>query len=207
VEISNLKKRWNNIFDPICDAEKKEEAFNNLVNRYSENHRHYHTLQHVNDCLNLLDDVSNCIVNNFNVETAIWFHDVIYNPQQNDNEEMSAKYAKLFFQTINMNTNAIKEIDNLIMLTKHPSNPITIDEKYLTDIDLSILGANEELYDLYESDIRKEYEFVPYIFFKQGRMKLLRTFAEVANIYHTDYFREKYEAQARRNIDRVLKSS
>jgi len=96
----------------------------------------------------------------FIVETAIWFHDIIYDPLRNDNEAMSVVYAKCFLKSIKIHDYEIAKTERLILLTKHPSDPLTEDEKYLIDIDLSILGAETALYDQYEKWIREEYAYV-----------------------------------------------
>jgi len=204
MEIGRLENRWVELFGSTHDIAVVKETFKTLTSRYSEKHRYYHTLSHINACLNLLDEVTNFIVEPFNVEVAIWFHDVIYNPKRNNNEEMSAKYAKAFLESVKLDSVDIRNIERLILLTKHPSSPETNDEKYLMDIDLSILGADDDLYDSYESWIRKEYASVPYFLYKRGRKKALNSFVESGNIYKTDYFHEKYEIQARKNIDRAL---
>ncbi len=92
----------------------------------------------------------------------------------------------------------------MILLTKHPSDPLSEDEKYLIDIDLSILGAETALYDQYEKWIRQEYAYVSDEVFRKGRGEVLRSFFAQDFIYQTDYFRQKLENRARENIDRAL---
>lgn len=199
-----IEDRWMGLFSSVDNSSIVKEGLRQLVARYSETHRHYHTLHHVNACLEQLNEVVDYIVDPFNIESAIWFHDVIYDPKRDDNEDMSAKYAKASLESIGLSSNVIAQIEHLILLTKHPSNPITSDEKYLIDIDLSTLAANEELYDSYELSIRKEYAFVPDLLYKAGRKKILNAFSNLDRIYRTDYFYEKYESRARKNIDRAL---
>jgi predicted metal-dependent HD superfamily phosphohydrolase len=201
MKFERLEKRWVEFFGLVNESAIVKEAFNDLVSRYSERHRHYHRLEHVNACLELLDEISDSIANLFNIEAAIWFHDVIYDPEKKDNEEKSAKYAKAFLESIGLNS---LEIEHLILLTKHPSSPVTSDEKYLIDIDLSILGANEELYDSYELWIREEYAPIPNFLYRKGRKEVLNSFVKLDSIYQTEYFYKKYEIQARQNIDHAI---
>ena len=181
-----------------------QKGFHKLADRYCEKHRHYHTLNHVNDCLTHLDDVSDYLIDLRAVEIALWFHDVIYDPKKNDNEKMSSEYAKAFLRSINMASDVISQIAHLVALTKHPSFPETNDEKYLIDIDLAILAADKEHYDRYESCIRREYQFVPSFLYKRGRKKILMSFAKSDRIYWTDLFHDKYENQARDNLKRAI---
>jgi predicted metal-dependent HD superfamily phosphohydrolase len=181
-----------------------QNGFQKLADRHSEEQRHYHNLHHVFACLEHLDVIADRIDDPKSVEIALWFHDAIYDPKRNDNEELSAAYARSFLQSVNLAPDEILKVEHLIALTKHPSNPETDDEKYLIDIDLSILAADETIFDRYESSIRKEYGFVPEFLYKKGRKKILMSFERSDHIYSTEYFYEKHESQARWNIKRAL---
>jgi predicted metal-dependent HD superfamily phosphohydrolase len=207
MEIESLETRWMKRFSCTNKAETIiKNGFKHLATKYSEKHRHYHTLQHVDACMKHLDEIAGHIVDLKAVEIALWFHDMIYDPKRNDNEKRSAKYAEAFLASVNLPPEEISKIAKLVVLTKHPSHPSSNDEKYLIDIDLAILGANEQRYDQYESSIRKEYGFVPSLLYKKGRRKLLLSFAESDRIYLTADFYKKYENQARLNIHRALKN-
>src|SRR5262249_31224626 len=67
-------------------------------------------------------------------------------------------------------------------------------------LDTSILGAPEEIYEVYSRAIRKEYSWVPDVLYREGRMKILNDFLGRERIYHTEEIRAKYETQARHNI-------
>ena len=202
--MDELQQRWKNLFSCYNEGLSIQDAFEDLARHYAEKHRYYHTLCHVDTCLTLLDEVGDLVSDPFSLETAIWFHDVIYNPLRNDNEAMSAAYAKRFLQSVKTPDHEIAKIERLILLTKHPSHPITEDEKYLIDIDLSILGAETALYDQYEKWIRQEYAHVSDAAFRKGRGNLLHAFLAQAYIYHTDYFRQKLEKRARENLEHAL---
>lgn len=54
---------------------------------YSNPHRHYHTLNHIDDMLEMLDDLLPGDDDTIRgeraiVELAVWFHDVVYDPVQ-----------------------------------------------------------------------------------------------------------------------------
>jgi predicted metal-dependent HD superfamily phosphohydrolase len=117
---------------------------------------------------------------------------------------MSAKYATSFLASIDFPGNKIEKVDRLIQLTQHPSEPVSNDEKLLIDIDLSILGATKEKYDRYESQIKKEYAYVPNFMYAIGRRKLLNSFLNTKSIYQTDYFQKKFEISATQNILRAI---
>ncbi len=205
MQTDHLKNRWMRLFASYGEAALIQNAFDDLAKRYAQKHRYYHTLRHVNTCLMLLDEVGGLVSDLFSTETAIWFHDVIYDPLRHDNEAMSAAYAKHFLKSIKIPDHEIAKIERLILLTKHPSDPLREDEKYLIDIDLSILGAETALYDQYEKWIRQEYVLVSDEVFRKGRGEVLRAFLVQEYIYHTDYFRQKLEKRARENLERALR--
>jgi len=204
MQIDHFKNRWMTLFAFYGETALIQDAFDDLTRRYAEKHRYYHTLCHVDSCLMLLDEVGGLVSDWLSLETAIWFHDVIYDPLRNDNEAMSAAYAKRFLKSIKIPDYEIAKIERLILLTKHPSDPLSEDEKYLIDIDLSILGAETALYDQYEKWIRQEYAHVSDEVFRKGRGEVLRAFLVQEYIYHTDYFRQKLEKRARENLENTL---
>ncbi|MCP3899617.1 MAG: hypothetical protein GY707_07885 [Desulfobacteraceae bacterium] len=199
-----LKRRWFDLFETLTEDTFIEEGFSELTHKYSEKHRHYHNINHIQECLTTLDRINTHVSDTFSLEVSIWFHDVIYDPKNSKNEKLSAQFAKSFLINTSIDRKTIQRIEHLINLTKHPSKPQKSDEKYLIDIDLMILGSNFELFREYEINIRKEYSFVPYFLFKKGRMKLLNAFLNSQRIYHTDYFFNNYEDQARINLKTAL---
>jgi len=204
MQTDQLKKRWMRLLAAYGEVALIQNTFDDLARRYTQKQRYYHTLHHVDTCLKLLDEVDGLVSDLFSVETAIWFHDVIYDPLRSDNEVMSAAYAKRFLESMKIPDHKIAKIERLILLTKHPSDPLTEDEKYLIDIDLSILGSEVALYDQYENWIRQEHAHVSDDVFRKGRGEVLHFFLVQEYIYHTDYFRRKLESRARKNINRAL---
>lgn len=202
----SLENRWNKLFQTVENQELVRQGFANLVSRYSEKQRHYHTLSHVENCLKQMDLLSNLICDKFCIEVSIWFHDVIYDPKQSDNEALSAVYALEFLESIQLGKSQIQKIVSLILLTQYHSNPQSQDEKYLIDIDLSILGFDEDIYDIYESWIRKEYAHVPLDKYKAGRKEVLSSFIKTDYLYCSEFFRTKYETQAKQNIVRAIQA-
>jgi predicted metal-dependent HD superfamily phosphohydrolase len=94
----------------------------------------------------------------------------------------------------------------LVLATQHTRGAtLTNDEALLVDIDLSILGRSEYVFHNYECQIWREYEkVVPREQFRIGRAKVLESFLSRPVIYNTEFFRAKYEEQARKNLTRSL---
>ena len=194
-----MKKRWLQLFNH--NPKTMIEMYQTFIYFYTEPSRYYHTLNHIKTSLILFDEVKNQINDPFCIEIAIWFHDIIYNPQKNNNEVLSAQQARLFLQKIAIKSH---KIEQLILLTQHPANPITEDEKYLIDIDLAILGSDPEIFEKYHQAIRKEYDFIPFELYQQKRKLVLKGFLNQNRLYQTDYFFNKFETQARENIKNQL---
>jgi predicted metal-dependent HD superfamily phosphohydrolase len=198
--IEKLKKRWLLLLQDRADEAIIEKLFEDISRKYSESHRHYHTLEHISACLKHFDNVGNDINHIFQVELAIWLHDVIYDPRKKNNEHLSAQYSSSMCSTLGIGKEMREEIARYIMLTKHPSSPETLDEKYLTDIDLSIFGSDHGTYQKYEALIRNEYSYVPFISYKVRRNKIMRQFLQKETLYQTQYFIKKFESKAKENL-------
>ncbi len=169
-----------------------------VISRYCEKSRAYHSLAHIQ---HMLANIPNS-GSSFELECAIWFHDVIYDPKRNDNEQQSADHF------ISMLGNALpdasrEEIIRLIKVTAHGQHsPCSACEKLMVDLDLLILSEESSIYDHYAQAIRAEYHHVSDENYHQGRSKVLKHFL-TKNIYHTDYFKHR-ESIAIANIQKEL---
>lgn len=173
-----------------------------LLSAYTKPQRSYHTLQHLEECLTLLDDVE--LEDKPLVEMALWFHDAVYDPKATDNEERSAELAVRALSEGSVDTFRIESVSRLIVLTKSHRPSDKRDEQTLIDIDLAILGANAERFDEYERQIRAEYHWVPMRVYREKRIEILRRFLDCEHLYHTSVFQMRFETQARLNLKRLI---
>lgn len=200
---STMKKRWLDLWKRIDAKGNAKRAYANLAARYNEPHRAYHTLSHIEHCLNEFEYVRHLAKEPNTVEMALWFHDVIYNPKAKDNEEKSAEFG-LRTAKVGLTARLSEKVAHLILATKHEEPPTDPDAQLIVDIDLSALGLPETVFDENTRKIRKEYAWVPEDAFVAGRSAILKSFLERPHIYSTPFFRKKYELRARRNIERYL---
>jgi predicted metal-dependent HD superfamily phosphohydrolase len=182
-----LRERWK-----LADASLYEA----LIKAYSEKHRHYHTLQHLEECFARFDEIADLAEHRDEVELAIWFHDAIYDPRRSDNERRSADWAQA--------STGSSRVHLLVMATRHEAVPQGPDEQVLVDVDLWILGAPQQRFDEYEKQVREEYGWVPRVIYRRKRREILQSFAARPAIYSTGRFVQRYEAQARANLARAL---
>ena len=178
--------------------------FQSLIARYNEPHRKYHTVQHLSECLAAFEQVRQLVPHAAEVETALWFHDAVYDVKRSDNEEQSAQWAKAELEAAGSPPESVELVNSLVLATKHIAVPATLDEQVLVDIDLAILGASTQRFAEYERQIRDEYFFVPGFFFRHKRRAILQSFLQRPRIYSTAPFYAALEQAARSNLHRAV---
>ena len=179
-------------------------VFDELLKNYNSGKRYYHDLSHLIDLLKLLDEVNFQITDEEVVYYAIWFHDAIYEPLKTDNEERSAEWAQSFLSQIGFPPHRIEKVCQYILATKNHTSTGENDLNFFLDFDLSILGAEEMIYDIYSRQIRDEYHFYPNFLYKRGRKKVLQELLKAERIYHTEDYYARLESQSRSNMDREM---
>lgn len=195
-------RTWTELGIPA--SARLEQLFADLLSRYAEPHRFYHTHRHLAECFEKWADLREQAERPAEVELAIWFHDAIYDTHSNSNEERSAELARDIALAQNMDPLSASRIYDLIMNTRHTRAPVEGDARLIVDTDLAILGAGTERFMEYEQQIRQEYAWVPEGVFRERRASVLREFLERKHIYSTELFRSRYEQKARENIQRSL---
>ena len=199
--LGKAQKYWTLLMSMFGNPKESDAIFRDLIAKYSEVHRVYHDLAHVVAMLSELELVGE---NDFSIAFAIWFHDAIYDPKKDDNEEQSAKLAKDVIKRLSLPDSLGEQVSDLVMATAHRAIPINYPAQILVDIDLMILGKSEKEFDVYENGIRKEYEWVPQSVFNSSRLKILQSFLDRPSIYSTELLRAKYESTAQRNLKRSI---
>lgn len=115
------------------------------------------------------------------------------------------------WQRINAKGDALQIFNKLIAYYKEPHRHyhgifhVESDAKLIADIDLSSLGTPDEIFDENRRLLRKEYAEVPEELFMQGNSAFLKSLLDGRpSIYSKQFFRDKYEAQACKNISRAI---
>src|SRR4029453_10599779 len=78
----------------VGDSAALRQLYADVLSRYSEPHRHYHTHQYLAECFEKVQDIISLAEHPAEVKVGLWFHDVIYDTQRQDNEERSADWAR-----------------------------------------------------------------------------------------------------------------
>ena len=205
---SQLREQWNDLLGFYrVDEHLKAESFRVLREKYSEEGRFYHNLSHIKALFALFESLKDTIQNHQAIGFAIWFHDLIYNTRRSDNEEKSAEIAAEMLSELGVDHRTTDLVGELILATRsHSGAELTKDAKLFLDMDLSILGAPEEIYREYSKAIRKEYSWVPSFMYRRSRKKILKGFSERDQLYFTEEMIKRFEKQARINIEDEIRS-
>ena len=177
------------------------ELWQEIEKSYSQNTRHYHTLSHLEDILHQLLEVREIIQDWDAVLFALYYHDIIYSPLKSDNEKQSAALAAQRMSQVDVPWQRIERCEGHILATKEHLYSSSSDTNYFTDADLAILGQDLETYKNYARNVRKEYSIFPDLIYNPGRKKVLRSFLERDRIYKTPHFFDKFELQAKYNLN------
>jgi predicted metal-dependent HD superfamily phosphohydrolase len=135
-----------------------------------------------------------------NLHLAAWYHDVVYDPRRQDNEDRSADVAREALQALLLDSDRIVRVCDLIRMTKdHIAPEKDIAAQWFLDADLSILNGYPEDYERYSAEIRQEYAWVADEQYYPARRAVLQRLLDRPAIFGTPRQRE-FEADARANI-------
>ncbi len=166
-----------------------------LLRRWREPHRRYHTDRHLQYTLEIIDRYASLADDADVVRMAAWLHDAVYDPRAGDNEERSAALTD------------DPEVRRLVLLTKtHDPAPGDRNGALLCDADLAILAADPDSYREYAKNVREEYAFVPDDAFRAGRGQVLRGLLALDGLYKIVPDRAEWTRRAHLNMETELRT-
>lgn len=181
-----------------------EQLWNEINSVYTHPKRYYHNFNHLQHLYDEFLEVKDEINDWNTVLFSLFFHDIVYNALRRDNEERSVIIAENRLQSIDVPQSIIDAVKEQILATKSHKKSQDSDTNYFIDADLSILGQDFKQYGEYVTNIRQEYILYPDMIYKPGRKKVVEDFLQMDRIFKTDYFYNKYEKQARENLQLEL---
>jgi predicted metal-dependent HD superfamily phosphohydrolase len=190
---------WNEL-----GAAPPDGVYEELMARYAEPRRRYHTARHLDECFATLASIRARVSRPAEVELALWFHDAIYDPKRGDNEARSAEWARAVLASAGTGADVGERVAALILATRHDATPSGADAEVLVDVDLAILGAAPARFDEYERQVREEYDWMPPPIFARKRRAILERLLARPRLYATAQMQEAYEHRARSNLARSL---
>jgi predicted metal-dependent HD superfamily phosphohydrolase len=146
-----------------------------LLSMWNEPHRSYHSQNHLIDLVEQVNESKSFLNSQKEYEKLIicsLFHDCIYDPMRNDNEEKSAEFFMNCCQEKNQDINHIYQ---MIIDTKEHKSDDTL-SKMFNHFDMNIVERDFDQLLEWESGIKSEYEPVFGIErYKEGRLKFLES--------------------------------
>jgi predicted metal-dependent HD superfamily phosphohydrolase len=175
-----------------------------LISGYQESHRHYHTLGHIQHCLDLFEQCKTLVSEPDALEIAIWFHDVILVSGRRDNEPLSAKlYLEL---SDGVHRESLRQlVCRLIMATLHNADHLDdADSIYMVDIDLSSFGLPWEEFLRDSLNLRSENPHLCDDDYQLNQTGFQRGLLARPRFFLSDFLFERFESQARDNLLRYF---
>ncbi|UYV76446.1 hypothetical protein LAZ67_14000418 [Cordylochernes scorpioides] len=146
-----LARRWADLNQRLS-KEIEDKWWQAICLKYKEQHRKYHNLAHIHRMVGLLDQYSQSLAHPRSVGYAIFFHDLTYDPQSDENEERSADSFRIFAAEAKLCEELTSQVVDLILETKthsteeHKDSHLfgTEDRHFFLDFDMEILGVAPE---------------------------------------------------------------
>ncbi|MGA4670815.1 DUF4031 domain-containing protein [Propionibacteriaceae bacterium Y1923] len=195
VALQRLAESWQELL-PGHDAIGAE-----LVERWTESHRHYHDVRHLLQVLTALVQVGPPTTpdDDRTLRLAAWFHDAVYEGTEHD-EENSAQLAERMLGRF-LPTRQVDEVARLVRLTRtHDPDEHDQAGAQLVDADLSVLGQRPGRYDVYVRDVRADYAHVPDELWRFGRLRVLDHLLGLTPLFRTARGRELWAERATENL-------
>ena len=204
-ESKDLQDRWKALSLRHTHIHKLAEAhWSELEQAYSQKHRHYHNFAHLRHMFKNMLLVEHLLEDKDMVHFAVFYHDMVYDPSRQDNEEQSAAIARRHLSELGVSPSRVERCGRHISATKGHEASIDSDTNCFLDLDLAILGEEPDAYSAYVGNIRKEYASFSTEAYHAGRSMVIKHFLEKDFIFHTEIFRGQKEVQARRNLEEEL---
>ncbi|WP_328311385.1 hypothetical protein OG432_14670 [Streptomyces sp. NBC_00442] len=173
----------------------------NLLARWAEPQRRYHTTTHLTAVLDHIDVLERYAHDPDLVRLAAWFHDAVYLPDRSENEERSARLAERALPEAGLTPEATAEVARLVRLTvTHAPDEGDTNGAVLCDADLAILAASPQAYAAYAASVREEYAFVPDEAFRSGRAAVLRQLLDLPRLFRTPHGEREWQGPAQGNL-------
>lgn len=215
---SALLTRWDSLWD---DPEKARSAGEDLVDRWREPHRVYHSPLHLAVALDALETLAAGAAQAENgtsehvlwhARLALWFHDAVHDGVAQQDEQRSAQLvAELLDPLVEpgaasalgtaLTSTDVDEVARLVMVTAdHDPAPDDAVGSLVSDADLAVLGGSPAVYTRYTRQVRAEYCDVPDAQFRTGRSEVLRALLAGGPLFRSTPGATRWQAAAEANL-------
>ena len=172
--MQDLHKAWAALSGRHTGDATAEDVGRALVAAWSEPHRTYHSVQHLRDILDRVEELGPYADDPDSVRLAAWYHDSIYAGLPDD-EERSARRAEQELSRLGVAPDTVNEVARLVRLTiTHDPAAGDRNGEVLSDADLAPLAVSRDLYQLNSAAIRAEYPHIPDEVFRKAGCRCWR---------------------------------
>ncbi len=211
--VAELHARWRRdlgLLSLDLDPGTARAVADDLLLRWGEAHRRYHTLQHLTEMFQALDHLADVgelgTREGALARVAAWFHDAVYLiADPGPSERASAELAVRDLPRLGVHPADVDRVTGLVLDTVAHDVPVgdPLAEAF-HDADLWVLAAPAARFDEYCLQVREEYLAVPDEVYAHGRTAVLRPLLARPDVYATRYARRAWTAAARGNLTREL---
>jgi pantetheine-phosphate adenylyltransferase len=162
MDLQQLLEKWG----IKCDI-------NTILTMWNESHRSYHNLNHLNDLISQINEnKSNFSEKEYEkLMLVAIFHDVVYDPSSQTNEEDSVKFLMECAVDVNKD---ILDVKQMILDTKTHNSTTNLSESF-NKYDMNIVERDFDQLLEWEKGISKEHSVYPKEQYKEGRLKFLES--------------------------------
>jgi predicted metal-dependent HD superfamily phosphohydrolase len=174
-----------------------------VIDAWSQPHRRYHDLAHLAAVLGLVSALPGASDPDA-VRLAAWYHDIAYEPDRTDNEQVSAARARVGLHGL-VADERVSEVERLVLLTAgHEPAPGDANGAVLCDADLAVLAGPPDAYAAYASAVREEYGHLSDAEFTAGRIAVLEHLLALPALYRTPEAAAQWADRAAANMTAEL---
>lgn len=189
-----------------------DNAGDDLITRWTAPDRRFHSIGHLVDLLQRVDELQQEAARPHLVRLAAWYHGAIFDAEERaasvrhpgENEAASAEFAREELTRMGTPDKAVAIVVSLVQgLERHAPAHKDPDAAVLSDADLAILATEPQRYRVYTKQVREEYAHVSELEYLETRQRILMRLMARDRIYVSPLARD-WERQARENVTAEL---
>jgi len=183
---------------------------NEMERRYREPHRRHHTLNHLAQGWEVIDQLPPGLIQSSDELEVAWIgHDSVFEVIDGVyqlNEINSGQLIVEMLLQAGLSDQFVRSVYDQIIRTDHKTVPETNDQRLIVDLDLFQLAVPAVDFDINYRSIREEFAQAPEKLFNVRTASFFQQMLDRQRVYYTDYFFRRCEARARENLDRRLRT-
>ena len=171
-----------------------------VVGSMSDPSLHYHTPVHVLSMFQFAEQ--NGLEIGCANELAVWFHDSIYVPgKEGQNEPCSGHFMKALLDPF-LDEAISQKVDGIIQATAKHLEEVSVDHMLIMDLDLCAFAFENQ--DVVQQCVRDEYPDLNDTEYAERRKAFLEALIAKGHVFRSAVFRDRFDDIAMKNIKALL---